>query len=147
MDVGIAIEQVEADVRSALGEQLPDGEGFGLDQDFEAWRDEPLANPEQTGMAVPWTWHGRNAGLFGLDATNREVVVHGMTVVEEDGGTFVCRRYVDWLPAMEQAGLIMFTRPIRPIEERYEPGALDGIPEYDEAMGEIARVRDELGLT
>ena len=145
MDVSIAIEQVEADVRSALGEQLPDGEGFALDDDFAAWRDGPFANPEQTTMAVPWTWRGRNGGLLGLDATNKEVLVRGLTVVEEGDGEFLCRRYVDWLPALEQAGILLFSRPIRSIDERYGSGALDEIPEYAEAMEEIARARARVG--
>ena len=140
MDLSTAIEQVEADVRSALGEQLPDGEGFGLDDDdFDAWRDDPFQSSDATKVVVPWTWSGRNAGLFGLDATNREVVLRGITVVEEDGDGFLCRRYVDWLPAFEQAGLVMYTRPIRSIDERYGPGELSGIPEYEEALEEIRR--------
>ncbi|MFL6203890.1 MAG: hypothetical protein ACJ739_00920 [Acidimicrobiales bacterium] len=147
MDVTTAIEQVEADVRSAFSEQLPEGEGFALDDDFAAWRESPFANPEQTAMAVPWTWSGRNAGLLGLDATNAEVVVRGMTVIEEDGGgSLQCRRYVDWLPALEQAGIVIFTRPIRSIDERYGTGELSGIPEYEEAMEEISRVRKDLDL-
>ena len=141
MDVSTAIEQVEADVRSAFLGQLPDGEGFALDDDFDAWRDDPFQSAESTKMVVPWTWSGRNAGLFGLDATNRDVVVRGITVIEEDGDGFLCRRYVDWFPAFEQAGLIMYTRPIRSIDERYGPGELSGIPEYDEALEEIRRVQ------
>jgi hypothetical protein len=146
MDVSIAMEQVEADVRSAFTEQLPDGEGFQLDEEFDAWRDDPFQSSDTTKVVVPWTWSGRNAGLLGLDATNREVVLRGITVIEEDGDGFLCRRYVDWLPAFEQAGLVMFTRPIRSIDERYGEGELRGIPEYEEAMEEIARVRDDLGL-
>ena len=141
MDVSTAIEQVRADVASALGEQLPEGEGFDLDDDFDAWRDDPFQSSESTKIVVPWTWSGRNAGLFGLDATNREVVVRGITVIEEDGDEFLCRRYVDWLPVLAQAGLIIFTRPIRSIDERYGSGELSEIAEYEEALEEIRRVQ------
>jgi len=145
MDVSTAIDLVKADVDGALAEQLPDGEGFELDPEFDGWRDDPFASTEATKLAVPWIWHGRNAGLFGLDATNREVVVRGLTVIEEDSGSFLCRRYVDWLPVLAQAGLIIYTRPIRSIDERYGPGELTGIPEYEEAVDEIRRVREQVG--
>jgi hypothetical protein len=144
MDVSTALELVEADVRNAFGEQLPDGEGFDVDRDFDGWRDAPFETSDHSKVVVPWTWGGRNSGLLGLDATNRDVLIHGITVIEEDGGSFLCRRYVDWLPALGQAGILLDTRPIRPIDERYGPGELSAIPEYEEALEEIARVRAEL---
>jgi hypothetical protein len=145
MDVSTAIAQVEDDVRAALREQLPDGEGFAIDTDFSEWPGAPLATEDRTAMAVPWTWSGINAGLLGLDGTGAEVVVHGLTVIEEDGpSSFLCRRYVDWLPALEMAGIIIYSRPIRSIYQRYNPDDLAAIGEYQEALEEIARVREEI---
>jgi hypothetical protein len=145
MDTSTAIEQVEADVRSALGEQLPDREGFAVDDEHEGWHDSPFATDDGSKVVVPWIWRGVNNGLLGLDATGKEVIVRGITVIEEDGDAFLCRRYVDWLPALEQAGIVLYTRPIRSIDQRYGPGQLSDIPEYEEAMQEIARAQDSTG--
>ncbi len=146
IEVDVALELVEADVRNALQEQLPDGEGFALDDAFEGWRDNPFADADHTKVVVPWTWSGRNAGLLGLDATGAPVVVRGLTVIFEDGDQHLCHRYVDWLPVLAQAGLILFTRPLRPITERYSEEDLLAIPDYRSAAEEIAAVREQFGL-
>ncbi len=145
MDTDTAIERVAEDVRAALGEQLPDREGFAIDDEYEGWRDTPFATADESKVVVPWVWRGVNNGLLGLDSTGKEVVVRGITVIEEDGDQFLCRRYVDWLPALEQAGIVLYTRPIRSIDQRYGPGQLSDIPEYEEAMQEIARAQESAG--
>jgi hypothetical protein len=146
IDVDQALELVQIDVQSALQDQLPDGEGFALDDDFDGWRDDPFADDDQTKVVVPWTWSGLNAGLLGLDATNAPVVVRGLTIVFEDGGNHLCHRYVDWLPALAQAGIILFTRPLRSITEKYDEDELREIPEYAAAAEEIAEIRERFGL-
>ncbi len=146
IEIDQAIELVQIDVSSALQDQLPEGEGFALDEDFDGWRDDPLRDTDQTRMVVPWTWSGINAGLLGLDATGKPVVVRGVTIVTEAHGQFLCHRYVDWLPALSQAGIVLFTRPLRPITERYDEGELLEVPDYAAAAKEIAEVRERFGL-
>jgi hypothetical protein len=146
IDVSVALELVEADVRNALQDQLPDGEGFAVDEQFDGWRDNPLADGDQTKVVVPWTWSGVNAGLLGLDATGAPVLVRGLTVIFEDGDDHLCHRYVDWLPVLAQAGLILFTRPLRSITERYSEEELLEIPDYQAAAEEIAAVREQFGF-
>ncbi len=146
IDVSAALELVEADVRSALGEQLPDGDGFALEDAFDGWRDNPLADNDQTQVVVPWTWSGINAGLLGLDATGAPVMVRGLTVVFESDGTHLCHRYVDWLPALAQAGLILYTRPIRSVTDRYDERSMLQVPQYAAAAHEIAEARARFGL-
>jgi hypothetical protein len=144
IDAADALAQVELDVSNALQEQLPDGEGFALDADvYERWRDDPFTTQERTYLVVPWTWSGRNAGLLGLDGTGNEVVVNGLTVIfEDEDGAVLCQRYVDWLPALQQAGVILFTRPIRSLSERVDEDALMAIPEYADAVREIREAEE-----
>ena len=147
IDVELALELVRADVENALREQLPDGEGYDYDRArFDGWRDNPFTNSDQTAFVVPWTWRGRNAGLLGLDATGLPVIVNGVTVVYEDGDNHLCHRYVDWLPVLQQAGLVLFTRPLRPVTEKYDEGELMEVPEYAAAAQEIAEIRERYGL-
>ena len=120
-----ARDEVEKDVTGALGEQLPDGRGFALDEAFPNWLLDPLADDGSDTIAVPWTWHGRNEGLFQLAATHREVTLRGITVVTDGGTDLICQRYIDWLPALQEAGIVLYTRPIVASTREFDPNVLE----------------------
>jgi|GEM_PF-3855442 len=147
IDPNVAINAVEEDVAVALREQLPDGEGFALDDAFPGWADNPLSDSDSTAVVIPWRWDGRNAGLLGLAATRRPITVRGVTIVTEDRDELLCQRYVDWLPALSQAGIALFTRPIVELSTVYTDEELRETPELAEALDEIQRVRDQFGLS
>jgi hypothetical protein len=136
-----AIDQVQRDVESALREQLPGGEGFALAAEFESLADDPLANAEETTIVVPWTWQGVNEGLLGLAPTRRPVTVRGVTVVTEGRDELMCERYVDWLPALAEAGIMISTRPIVDIRSVYSQEQIDEAPELRDALEELDRLR------
>jgi hypothetical protein len=140
IDADRARSEVEKDVAAALGGQLPDGNGFSIDDAFPEWEVNPMADDGSNTVAVPWTWHGMNEGLLGLAATHREVTLRGVTVLTERGPDLMCQRYVDWLPALQQAGIVLFTRPI---VESTRPFSADELadPDLKGLVDEIAALR------
>jgi hypothetical protein len=166
VDVSRAIKAVRFDVASALDTQLSEGEGWKVDEEFTAWEDDPPRNGDSSAVVIAWTWNGTNDGLFGLARTGRHVTVRGLTVVtdappddppvdvdpddDSDFRDLRCHRYVDWLPALAQAGITLFTRPIVELDPRFrqprEPGSADDLevtavleenPELAEALEEL----------
>jgi hypothetical protein len=140
-----ARDEVQKDVTNALGAQLPDGRGWELDEAFPRWERDPLSDDESGTVAVPWTWHGMNEGLLGLAATHREVTLRGLTVVTERGQDLLCQRYVDWLPALQQAGIVLFTRPIVQSTREFSTQELDDDPDLADLVAEVATLREALG--
>src|SRR4051794_20105869 len=62
--------------------------------------------------AVEWAFRGEHTSEFaGIPATNREVTIHGVTIVRQRGDTTTFRRYVDWSAVMAQLGVSASFRP------------------------------------
>ena len=144
IDPEVAIDAVAEDVAAALREQLPEGEGFHLDEAHPRLREDPLSDAEGTAVVVPWVWDGVNAGVLGLAPTNRRVQVRGVTIVTEGRDGLLCQRYVDWLPVLTQAGITIFTRPIVELATVYGEDELRRSPELAEALDEIERAKSRL---
>jgi len=140
-----ARDEVQKDVEAALSEQLRPGRGFALDEVFSAWLQDPLQDDAGSVVVVPWTWHGENEGLLGLAATHREVTLRGITIVSEQGPELLCQRYVDWLPALQQAGIVLFTRPIVQSTREFAAEELADSEDLANAVDEIATLRQTLG--
>lgn len=114
---GEALELVIEDVTRGIGEWLRadddiPGSGFRLLEPFE--RDaEQLRNAETGTVVVPWGWTGRHDGdVMGVTPTGRIIDIHGVTLVRdtEQGPQF--SRFVDWISALGQMGVGLFSRPV-----------------------------------
>jgi hypothetical protein len=108
LDANPAVALVREDVMSGLREFFSAAPGFVPAGSPD---DAPMTNGRQT--AVAWEYHGRHNGTFqGIPATGRDVVIRGVTVVEQGGrGRVLFSRYVDWLDVMSQLGLSAIARP------------------------------------
>jgi hypothetical protein len=105
------------DVEVGIGEWLRadediDGAGFRLLEPFDREADQ-LRNAETGTVVIPWAWVGRHDGdVMGFTPTGRVIDVHGVTLVRdtEDGPKY--SRFVDWVSALGQMGVGLFSRPI-----------------------------------
>jgi hypothetical protein len=116
-DPGEALALVRDDVERGMGAWLLaddeiDGAGFRLLEPFDS--EEVPINSTQTGtVVIPWAWRGRHDGdVMGFAPTGRVIDVHGVTLVRDtdDGPTY--SRFVDWVSALGQMGVGLFSRPI-----------------------------------
>lgn len=116
-DPGEALALVRDDVERGMGEWLRadtgiDGSGFRLLEPFDA--EEVPINSTQTGtVVIPWAWLGRHDGdVMGVTPTGRVIEVHGVTLVRDtdDGPRY--SRFVDWVSALGQMGVGLFSRPV-----------------------------------
>jgi hypothetical protein len=112
-----AVNMVQRDVEQGIGAWLVpaddvDGAGFRVQARFE--RDGGrLGNGDTGTTAVPWAFRGRHEyDVMGFLPTGRVVDVQGVTIVHEtpDGPQFA--RFVDWVGALSQMGVSLFTRPV-----------------------------------
>jgi len=168
IDIEKAKRAVRRDVTRALQDQLPAGEGWSFDQAFPEWEDNPPRNSDDSAVVVSWTWEGTNEGLLDLAPTHRPVKVRGITVVtegpprpveeqdpDEDFSELRCHRYVDWLAVLEEAGIMVYTRPIEEFDRRFRRRAdldPDDAAEVEAALAEnpelevaLTELRDALG--
>lgn len=134
IDPAEALDAVQTDVETALARQVRATDGFRVRDDIGGTADDPLTNADATVVVVPWEWSGTNAGLFGLDPTNRAVTVRGVTIVTEGENGLLLHRSVDWLEVMAQAGIAVNTRPIVDIRDGYDEDSLRAVPELAEAF-------------
>jgi hypothetical protein len=68
--------------------------------------------------AVEWAFDAQHIESFGgIPATNREVTIHGVTIVRQRGDNTTFRRYVDWAGLMSDLGV---TASFRPAFEKME---------------------------
>src|SRR5262245_57436387 len=110
------ISWVRRDVVAGLDKVFParaedDAEGFRIADDFEGQA--PITN--DTVEAVVWTWTGRDTvGFGGLKPTRAQVVVRGVTLIEQGEGGKGPRvyRYVDWSQVAAQLGVGFTGRPV-----------------------------------
>jgi hypothetical protein len=117
-DPSEAIELVARDVESGMGEWLRadvdslERAGFRVLEEFA--RDENGIRGAESGtVAVPWAWVGRHdADVMGFAPTGRVIELRGVTMVRdtEDGPAFT--RFVDWITALGQMGISLWTRPV-----------------------------------
>jgi hypothetical protein len=112
---------VRDDTRLGLGDAFEPTEGFAvvrlaaLDGHGDAdVSDDPITNEQAT--AVAWTWTGRHSAAterLPYQATDRDVVISGLTVVTEDeNGEPRFHRFVDWVTALAQIGVTLTDRPV-----------------------------------
>ena len=102
-------ELVDRDVSDGLVDAFQRTEGLGSLDTFGTL-DEPISSG--THDVLPWQWAGRHMGsLAGIPPTGRDVVVRGVTIVENRDGELVYHRFVDWLGVFEQLGAMLVTRP------------------------------------
>ena len=89
-----------------------DGAGFRLLEPFD--REEVPINSSQTGtVVIPWAWRGRHDGdVMGFAPTGRVVDVHGVTLVRDTDDGPKYSRFVDWISALAQMGVGLFSRPV-----------------------------------
>lgn len=132
-------EAVRDDVATVLEDVLPagddDGAGFRVPDPFTVVAETGIRNDDGSVAVVPWEWTGVNArGLFGLDPTFRRITVRGTTIVSEEGGTPMFRRYIDWLDVLAQAGVAVYTRPIVDVRQGFDLTSLEAIPELAEVF-------------
>jgi hypothetical protein len=116
-----ARERVERDVVKGLGDTFaPIGDpAISVQHDYR----ERMGDSEV--VPVGWIYRCRHSGDFqGLFPTNRELEIHGMTVVDytRDRERPMFHRYVDWLGVITQLGLSVSWRiPVTEDEHRAEP--------------------------
>ncbi|MGH9275341.1 MAG: hypothetical protein ACRDZU_11905 [Acidimicrobiales bacterium] len=112
-----ALALVRDDVERGMGDWLRadeeiDGAGFRLLEPFDV-EDVPI-NSAQTGtVVIPWAWVGRHDGdVMGFTPTGRVIDLHGVTIVRDtdDGPRY--SRFVDWVSALGQMGVGLFSRPV-----------------------------------
>jgi len=102
-DAASALQLVHDDVRAALATSFP-GE-VTTPAPFEAG----LRIASATTVAVPWQWIGRHEQPFlDIPATGTAVDILGVTMVrEDDEGTIVLHRLVDWLSLYQRLGVVV----------------------------------------
>jgi hypothetical protein len=97
-----AFDLVHDDVHAGLAESFTPRPGFIATEGFGDG--EPITNGRHT--AVVWEYHGRHDAPFqGVEPTGADIVIRGVTVIEQSGRRQVFHRYVDWLDVMAQLGL------------------------------------------
>lgn len=100
-------ELARADVVDGLGGSFADGD-FRRLKDFEG-----LDLPSGNVAFVPWEYHTRHTGtFFGLDATQRDVVLVGVTAIDTTGVEPLFHRFVDWANVLAQLGVTWSARPL-----------------------------------
>jgi hypothetical protein len=125
-----ARELVRQDVEIGFGSWLRsdadvDRAGFRILEPFDA-ETEPIMNHESGTVVIPWAWVGRHeavesdddggphppADAMGYLPTGRVVEVRGVTLVRdtEDGPAF--SRFVDWVSALADIGVVVSPRPV-----------------------------------
>ena len=80
----------------------------------------PSPDPESREPLVSvlaWEWGVRHVGsLQGTPATQRDVTLRGMTVVDDRSGERLLSRYIDWLGLYAELGALSIARPL--VEDR-----------------------------
>jgi hypothetical protein len=116
-DPGEALELVMDDVERGMRAWLSvdddlEASGFRLLEPFD--REPDQFRNDETGTAViVWAYRGRHAGdIMGIVPTGRIIDVHGVTIVRdtEEGPRY--SRFVDWITALGEMGVGLFSRPI-----------------------------------
>jgi hypothetical protein len=119
---------VEVDVGDRLGRYFTASDvgdvpaGFSRSDDFgEGGIVEGGSDATSAFTFVRWRWAGYHSGAIpsraGSDvvaATGNDVVVEGLTVVEDDrGDRYRARWFVDWLSVYAQLGVVTLGRPTK----------------------------------
>ena len=112
-----AEDLVRRDVEEGIGSWLladesVEGAGFRLLEDL-GLEDGHLTNSDAGTVAIPWGYRGRHErDVMGLLPTGRIIDIKGVTLVHEtsDGPRF--SRFVDWIGALGQMGVGLFSRPV-----------------------------------
>jgi hypothetical protein len=111
LDPTPAYRLVEADVIEGLAEAFQP-EDPGLQPTFDI---EPMRGENST--AVAWTYTCRHSGPLGridsgdfelvaIPATNKRVVIEGVTILRENDGRIEFRRYIDWNTVLADLGVV-----------------------------------------
>jgi hypothetical protein len=110
---------VQRDTVACFKEVFPDGPGFALSELFASTEGEVT---NQHLSALGWTWGGRDTvGFNGLAPTGREIVVHGVTIVEvREGDDPLYHRFIDWTHVAGQLGLGFIGRTSTPEYREYD---------------------------
>jgi hypothetical protein len=120
-DIGLLVAVARADTRPHLVRWFSD---LDIDRAKEGWSHDP----ERTGpigplaAGVEWTWRGRHNKVLpdnlvpeeplelpfnGIAPSDREVTVHGVSLMGVEDDQFMVRRYVDWVGVYAQLGLTL----------------------------------------
>jgi hypothetical protein len=117
MEADEAIAQVRDDVSGYLGRAFTledDGPQFVLEDRFHGDGLSAIAN--ENSAVVVWQFTGRHTGEFQyIEATGRDVVVQGCSVISPGGDGFELRHYINWVGVLGQLG-VTFTRPLLPAD-------------------------------
>lgn len=115
-DPSEALELVQRDVERGVGEWLSpddvDGAGFRVLEPFDR-EPNPIAAPDGGPVAIPWAWVGRHTGdVMGYLPTGQIVEVRGVTLVRDTEKGPAFSRFIDWVGALGDMGVTVFTRPV-----------------------------------
>lgn len=118
-DTALLVALARADTRPTLVTWFSER---SVEGDQTAWSHDP----ERTGpvgenaAGVEWAWHGVHddtgtSGAFNTTTgSEREVTVHGFTLMGVEAEEFLVRRYVDWAGVFAQLGFTLNWRtPVR----------------------------------
>ncbi|MFZ6005134.1 MAG: hypothetical protein ACOYXM_14505 [Actinomycetota bacterium] len=112
-----AHDLVRQDVERGIGEWLRaddevDSPGFRLLEPFDDPSD-PLVSPNTGTVAVPWAWVGRHVhDVMGYLPTDRVIEVRGVTIVRDTESGPAFSRFVDWVSALAQMGVVVSSRAV-----------------------------------
>jgi hypothetical protein len=112
------LEEVESDVRDALGQAFPGR--FDLVAPFGDFL--PIEDANANVTVVPWIWRGRHEEtFFEARPTGNLVEVTGVTMVTQKGSEILYHRIVDWQTLYRQIGFLMVCRrPRSPETEEFD---------------------------
>jgi hypothetical protein len=113
-----ALELVAQDVQEGMGRWLRADDdsieraGFRVLEPFDVER-EGIRGPETGTVAVPWAWVGRHEeDVMGFAPTGQVVELRGVTLVRDTEAGPAFSRFVDWVSALGQMGVGLWTRPV-----------------------------------
>jgi hypothetical protein len=98
------VDLVGSDIEECFKPLLTRLDGFQVARPFSA-DDNAVSNGRLSALA--WEWSGRDeTGFNGLGATNQDITVRGVTIVEfRDDAETLYHRYIDWNDVAAQLGL------------------------------------------
>jgi hypothetical protein len=123
------VDLVRRDVFEGLSNSIEprDDDAFALAEGFEFIADSPVSDADGRVAVVPWRWRGAHVQpILGIEASGRELLVRGVTLITGGEEEELLHRYVDWADVLQQLDARFYPRPV-----------VDGLARWHDELLEI----------